>query len=72
MVDRRYHQDPFCRDAVGALAAEFSGRVPKRVVARTVVGARLDLEGQTQPKALAEMLHRLAHYRLDVLVSART
>lgn len=28
---------PFCRDAVGALVAEFSGRVSKGVVAHTVV-----------------------------------
>jgi hypothetical protein len=41
------------------------------VVVRTVLDARRDLEGQIQREALAEMLHRLARYRLDTLVTAR-
>ncbi|WP_158853471.1 hypothetical protein [Saccharothrix deserti] len=72
MVVDQYQQDPYCRDAVRTLAAEFSGRVPRKVVARTVVGARQDLQGQIQPEALAEMLHRLAHHRLDTMITAST
>ncbi|QFZ19498.1 hypothetical protein [Saccharothrix syringae] len=69
MVDR-YAQEPCCREAVDRLADEFKGLVPETVVTSTVLGARQDLEGQIQPGALAEMLHRLARYRLDSLVSA--
>jgi hypothetical protein len=72
VVVDRYQQDPYCREAVSKLAATFSGRVPRRVVASTVVGARKDLEGQIQPEALAEMLHRLAQYRLDAMISTRS
>ncbi|WP_367129521.1 hypothetical protein [Saccharothrix sp. HUAS TT1] len=58
--------------AVGTLAAEFSGRVSRRIVQQTVADARLDLEGRVQPEALAEMLHRLAQHRLDAMITGRT
>ncbi|MEC3975824.1 hypothetical protein [Amycolatopsis sp. H20-H5] len=48
------------------LSVEFAGRVPRSVVDRTVEAARHDLDGQTPPGALEELLHRLAHYRLDL------
>lgn len=70
MVDR-HQQDPYCREAVDNLTAEFRGRLPRTVVARTVLDARQDLEGQIQPEALAEMLHRLARYRLAATISVR-
>ncbi|WP_309117971.1 hypothetical protein [Saccharothrix sp.] len=65
MASDEYHSDPLVADTVIRLAAEFGGRVPRRVVASTVVAARRDLEGQVAPEAVAEMLHRLAHHRLD-------
>ena len=64
--------DHLCRTTTGTLAAHFGGRLPRTVVARTVADARLDLEGRIQPEALAEMLHRLARYRLDAMISTRT
>ncbi|MFT7840328.1 hypothetical protein Q5530_29650 [Saccharothrix sp. BKS2] len=64
----RHQQDPYLRQAVDELTAEYRGRLPGSVVARTVLGARQDLEGQIQPEALAEMLHRLARYRLDATI----
>lgn len=57
--------DRYCLEAVGRLAAEFDGVLPREVVAGTVLAARRDLEGQVAREALAEMLHRLAHHRLD-------
>ncbi|MDQ2586841.1 hypothetical protein [Saccharothrix yanglingensis] len=67
-----YRREPCCREALTRLTAEFRGRVPKGVVACTVLEARHDLQGQIRPGALAELLHRLAHHRLDAMVSART
>ncbi|MBB5800851.1 hypothetical protein F4560_000619 [Saccharothrix ecbatanensis] len=58
-------QDRYCMEAVGRLAVEFGGVVSRRVVTTTVLEARRDLEGRIVPEALAEMLHRLAHHRLD-------
>jgi hypothetical protein len=72
VVDDPQQPDQLCRATIGTLAAHFGGRVPRNVVARTVTDARLDLEGRIQSEALAEMLHRLAHYRLDAMISART
>ncbi|WP_245375170.1 three-helix bundle dimerization domain-containing protein [Crossiella equi] len=46
------------------LTEEFRDSVPEQVVRGTVREATRDLDGQTAPAAMAEMLHRLAHYRL--------
>ncbi|WP_309112658.1 hypothetical protein [Saccharothrix sp.] len=59
--------DPLVKDIATRLAAEFGGRVSHKVVLSTVTDARRDLEGQIVPEAIGEMLHRLAHYRLDTL-----
>ncbi|XVV01262.1 hypothetical protein ACQPW3_28115 [Actinosynnema sp. CA-248983] len=67
MTVDEYSTDPLVKDTVTRLAAEFGGRVPRRVVLTTVTGARRDLEGQIVPEAFAEMLHRLAHHRLGAL-----
>jgi hypothetical protein len=72
VIADQHRRDPVCRDTVRALTAEFRGRVSSTVVARTVVTAREDLQGQIQPEALAEMLHRLAQHRLDAMITART
>ncbi|GAA1296304.1 hypothetical protein [Saccharothrix xinjiangensis] len=70
-MGNRHQHDPYCREAVNELTAEFRGRVPRTVVARTVLDARQDLEGQIQPEALPEMLHRLARYRIDATIPVR-
>lgn len=49
------------------LSAEFSGVLPRVQVKAVVVEARHDLEGQIAPEAFSEMLHELAHHRLDRL-----
>ncbi|MER5264012.1 hypothetical protein ABTZ99_18260 [Actinosynnema sp. NPDC002837] len=72
MVDDPHQPDQLCRVTTVTLAAHFGGRVSREVVARTVTDARLDLEGRIQPEALAEMLHRLAQYRIDAMISTRT
>ncbi len=59
--------DQVLRDTVGRLAIEFAGRVPRRTVVRVVTEAQRDLAGQIVPEAIGEMLHRLAHYRIDML-----
>lgn len=46
------------------LTEEFSGLVPADVVRREVAVAAKELRGQVPAGALAEMLHRLASYRL--------
>lgn len=58
-------RDPFVVAVAERLTTEFAGRVAKEEVQTTVRYARYDLEGQIVPEALAEMLHRLAHYRLS-------
>ncbi|NUT48121.1 MAG: hypothetical protein HOV94_12550 [Saccharothrix sp.] len=67
MTVDEYSTDPLVKDTVTRLAAEFGGRVPRRVVLTTVTDARRDLEGQIVPEAFGEMLHRLAHHRLGTL-----
>jgi hypothetical protein len=56
------------QDVAARLAAEFDGLLPPEVVTRIVVDAIRDLYGQVQPQAFPELLHRLAHYRLDIRV----
>lgn len=51
-------------DVAQRLMAEFDGILPKRQVARTVLQAVADLDGQVPPGALPQMLHQLAHHRL--------
>ncbi|OKI13964.1 hypothetical protein A6A25_16430 [Saccharothrix sp. CB00851] len=63
-----YETDPHYREAVRRLSAEFGGRLPRKVVARTVLDARRDLEGRIMPEAMAEMLHHLAHHRLGAVI----
>lgn len=49
------------------LVREFEGVLPNSTITEVVATARHDLEGQIVPEALQEMLHRLAHHRLNVL-----
>ncbi len=63
-----YETDPHYREAVRRLSAEFGGRLSRKTVARTVLDARRDLEGQIMPEAIPEMLHRLAHHRLGAVI----
>jgi hypothetical protein len=56
------------QDVAARLATEFEELLPPELVTRIVVKAICDLYGQVQPKAFPELLHRLAHYRLDVRV----
>jgi hypothetical protein len=53
-------------DVAERLTTEFDGIVPPRVVANIVLEAVGDLEGQVRPEAFPELLHRLAHYRLEI------
>jgi hypothetical protein len=55
-------------DVAARLATEFDGLLPPELVTRIVMEAICDLYGQVQPKAFPELLHRLAHYRLDIRV----
>lgn len=48
------------------LATEFDGIVPPERVASIVLAAASDLTGQVQTEAFPELLHRLAHYRLEI------
>jgi hypothetical protein len=50
------------------LATEFDRIVPRERVASIVLAAASDLTGQVQPQAFPELLHRLAHYRLEIAV----
>jgi hypothetical protein len=63
--------DRYVMEATSELTAEFSGVVSRAIVTNTVLDARRDLEGQIVPEALGEMLHRLAHHRLDRLCATR-
>jgi hypothetical protein len=54
------------QDVAERLITEFDGFVPARIVARIVLEAVADLNGQVQPEAFPELLHRLAHYRLEI------
>jgi hypothetical protein len=53
-------------DVAERLTTEFDGIVPPRVVTNIVLEAVGDLEGQVRPEAFPELLHRLAHYRLEI------
>ena len=53
-------------DVAERLMTEFDGIVPPRVVTNIVLEAVGDLEGQVRPEAFPELLHRLAHYRLEI------
>lgn len=59
-------------DVAVELADEFGDRLAETTVATVVDGARHDLQGQVVPGAFAEMVHRLAHTRLDVLSASHT
>jgi hypothetical protein len=48
------------------LTTEFDGIVPPGTVVNIVLEAVGDLNGQVQPQAFPELLHRLAHYRLEI------
>ena len=67
MTTHHDQHDHYCLEAVGRLTTEFQDVLPEDVVSTTVVEARQDLDGQVNREALAEMLHRLALYRLDQL-----
>lgn len=56
------------QDVAARLVTEFDGLLPPELVTRIVMEAICDLYGQVQPKAFPELLHRLAHYRLDIRV----
>ncbi|MEV0675244.1 hypothetical protein AB0I60_01845 [Actinosynnema sp. NPDC050436] len=62
-----HDDDPVCRDVATRLAAQFGGTLSGRTVTTTVRQAHADLRGQIVPEALGEMLHRLAHHRLNDL-----
>lgn len=47
------------------LMVEFDGILSKRQVAGTVLQAVAELDGEVPPGALPQMLHQLAHQRLD-------
>ncbi|MBN6038481.1 hypothetical protein [Amycolatopsis sp. 195334CR] len=51
----------------GELAAEFGGTVTADGITDVVTAAHRDLHGQIVPEAMAEMLHRLARFRLQRL-----
>jgi hypothetical protein len=53
-------------DVAERLTTEFDGIVPPRTVVNIVLEAVGDLNGQVQPGAFPELLHRLAHYRLQI------
>ena len=55
------------REVAERLTTEFNGIVPPQIVTNIVLEAIGDLNGQVQPEAFPEMLHRLAHYRLKWL-----
>jgi hypothetical protein len=48
------------------LATEYDGIVRTEQVACSVLKAASDLNGQVQPEAFPELLHRGAHYRLEI------
>jgi hypothetical protein len=48
------------------LTTEFDGIVPPGTVVNIVLEAVGDLNGQVRPAAFPELLHRLAHYRLEI------
>jgi hypothetical protein len=54
--------------AAERLATEFDGIVPPERVASIVLQAASDLTGQVHTEAFPELLHRLAHYRLEIAV----
>jgi hypothetical protein len=53
-------------DVAERLTTEFDGIVPPKTVVNIVLEAVGDLNGQVQPQAFPELLHRLAHYRLEI------
>lgn len=63
--------DRYVMQVTNELAAEFSGVLSRPIVTTTVLDARNDLEGQIVPEALGEMLHRLAHHRLNRICTTR-
>jgi hypothetical protein len=65
LITQQVQLDRYCLEAVSRLTTEFHGVLPQEVITGTVLMARRDLEGQVAPQALAEMLHHLAHHRLD-------
>lgn len=54
-------------DVAERLMVTYDGIVPLRMVTNVVLEAARDLRGQVPPGALAEMLHQLAHHRLESL-----
>ena len=55
-------------EVIERLRLQFGGRVPTAVIADIVQQAEQDLHGQVTPGAMAELLHRLAVYRLTELI----
>lgn len=63
---------PTTRSAVARqLTEQFAGLLPADVVTREVADAVQELQGQIPTGSLAEMLHRLAAYRLRGWAVAR-
>ena len=52
-------------EVASELVAEFRGLLPADVVQTEIAMADRELCGQILPAALAELLHRLARYRLE-------
>lgn len=57
-------------DVAERLMADYDGIVPLEMVASVVMEAAGDLRGQVPPGAQAEMLHQLAHHRLESMSPA--
>jgi hypothetical protein len=70
-ADVQQQSDKYVLEVTSELAVEFSGLLSRPTVTNTVLDARRDLEGQIVPEALGEMLHRLAHHRLNCMCAAK-
>lgn len=57
-------------DVSQRMIIEYGSELPETTVTTVVLDASNDLAGQIPATALAEMLERLARYRLDRLVAA--
>ncbi|HEY0637641.1 MAG TPA: hypothetical protein VGD67_08340 [Pseudonocardiaceae bacterium] len=72
-VDRPHDRpldDRCVADVSERLMIEYEADLPLGTVTSVVLDAHRDLAGQIPPTALAEMLERLARYRLDRLLAA--
>jgi hypothetical protein len=66
MKTRQFDELQSAQCVAEQLAMEFDGIVPPERVASIVLEPASDLSGQVRPEAFPELLHRLAHYRLEM------